>query len=145
MTDCFVCAKHARGEGVAGGIVHRDDLVTADHMPPDPDAYLGYLSAEPRRHVAGIGQLTDEEAAALGVLVNDLGRRLREAAGAEHVYTFVLGDAVPHLHVHIVPRYPGTPREHWGTRLAEWPDAPRGGIPEITELCDRLRASGATP
>lgn len=57
---------------------------------------------------------------------------------AEHVYEFVLGDNVPHFHVHIVPRYPGTPREYWGTRVDEWPDAPGGGPQEIAALCERV-------
>ena len=130
-----------------GGVVHSDALTYAGHLHPaeGEDAYLGYLFAEPRRHVTGMGELRDEEAAALGVLVNNLAARLREIAGAEHVYTFVLGDAVPHLHVHIVPRYPGTPGEFWGTNIATWPDAPRGGCAAVTELCSRLRASRATP
>jgi diadenosine tetraphosphate (Ap4A) HIT family hydrolase len=51
----------------------------------------------------------------------------------------VLGDAVPHLHIHVVPRYPGTPREHWGVRVGEWQGAPRGGATEIAEVCDRVR------
>jgi histidine triad (HIT) family protein len=40
-------------------------------------------------------------------------RALREAAGAEHVYAQVIGDRVPHLHVHLLPRYPGTPEDYW--------------------------------
>jgi len=30
-------------------------------------------------------------------------RALREVAGAEHVYAAVIGDQVPHLHVHLLP------------------------------------------
>ena len=45
----------------------------------------------------------------------------------EHVYTWVFGDAVEHMHVWIMPRYIDTPREYWGTRVTEWPDAPIGG------------------
>ena len=60
-------------------------------------------------------------------------------AGAEHVYSAVIGHAVPHLHVHLLPRYPGTPREFWWQRLDEWPDAERGDIARIADLVDRLR------
>jgi len=126
---------------VRGGIIHEDDLVYAGHLLPSDliEVYLGYVMIEPKRHVTGLGELTNEEAAALGVLVNRLSRALKDSEGAEHVYSFVLGDEVPHLHIHLVPRYPDTPREYWGVRASQWPDAPRGGVDDITAVCDRLR------
>jgi histidine triad (HIT) family protein len=131
---------------VPGGIIHEDDLVYAGHiLPPDLiDVYLGHVVVEPRRHVTGLGELTDKEAASLGLLVNDVGRALKTIERAEHVYSFVLGDWVPHLHFHVVPRYSGTPREYWGVRVSEWPDAPRGGADDITAVCDRLRRALST-
>ena len=139
-TGCFICHKHSLG-GDAVGMVFDDDRVYAGHiLPPDlEDVYLGYLIVEPKRHAAGWGHLTDDEASAIGLLTNDLGRALREVAGAEHIYSRVLGDVVPHLHVHLVPRYPNTPREYWGVDVDDWPDAPSGGVPEIEELCERVR------
>ena len=60
---------------------------------------------------------------------------------AEHVYAAVIGHGVDHFHMHVIPRYPGTPREYWWTRVDEWPDAPRGGDAEIAALAVRLRAA----
>jgi hypothetical protein len=74
--DCFVCAKHALGDAVMGGVLFEDELVYAGHAYPlagPAVTYPGYLVAEPKRHVAKLGDLTDPEAAALGVLVNRLG------------------------------------------------------------------------
>jgi hypothetical protein len=34
---------------------------------------------------------------------------------------------------------PGGPREYWGPKVDEWPDAPRGGEAEIAPVADRLR------
>lgn len=129
-----------------GGIIHEDELSYAGHiLPPDlSDVYLGHLMIEPKRHVTGLGELTDQEAAGLGVLMNNLAAALKESEGAEHVDSFVLGHDVPHLHIHLVPRYPGTPREFWGVRVGQWPDAPRGDIDDITAVCDRLRRALAT-
>ena len=61
------------------------------------------------------------------------------ASGAEHVYAFVIGDGVPHVHVHLIGRYPGAPREYWGPRVDEWPDAPHGGEQEIAQVAARVR------
>ncbi len=141
--DCFVCRKHRdRGGLIPGGPVAEDDLVLVSHPPVGPSGspiYLGYLFVEPRRHAPGLADLTDAEARAVGLWCARASRALREVADAEHVYAMVAGNAVPHLHVHLIPRYPGAPREYWWPRTTEWPDAPRGGEPEITALVAALR------
>jgi len=76
----------------------------------------------------------------LVALPSNSGRRRTEVAEAEHVYSFVFGDGLAHLHVVLAPRYAGTPREYWGVRLREWPDAPRVGEDEMWSLVARLRA-----
>lgn len=138
--DCFICRKQRGEVAIPGGPIYEDDLVYAGLGEGQETGYLGYLMAETRRHVPGLPDLTDAEAAALGVLVARLSRALRAAEGAEHVYAFVLGDGVPHVHVHVVPRYPGAPRAYWGVHVDEWPDAPHGGPQEIAALCERVRA-----
>ena len=140
-SDCFVCTKHEQGEGAPGGVLFQDDLVYAGHAYPRAggSAYRGYMVVEPMRHALGLGDLTEDEAAAVGCLVNRVARALKEVAGAEHVYSFVFGDGVPHLHVVLAPRYPGTPREWWGVRVTEWPDAPRLDEAERRVLLAELR------
>lgn len=145
QTDCFICRKH-RGEiAVPGGPIYEDDLLYAAHIgrtqPLDEqDVYLGYLMVETKRHIPGLADLTNIESQALGLLITRLSRALKATEEAEHIYAFVLGDHVPHLHIHIVPRYPGAPREYWGTHVDEWPDAPHGGTKEIAALATRLRS-----
>jgi len=136
-----VCSKHRQGDAAQGGVLFEDELVYAGHAHAltGPLVYRGYLVAEPKRHAPGLGDLTDEEAAALGRLVNRLARALKEVAGAEHVYSFVFGHAVPHLHVVLAPRYAGTPEEYWGVRLREWPGAPRVDEREMRALVGRLK------
>jgi histidine triad (HIT) family protein len=139
--ECFVCAKHAMGERVFGGVLFENDLVYAGHAQTAAGGavYRGYLVAEPKRHVAGLGDLSDKEAGALGQLVNRLARALKEVAGAEHVYSFVIGHGLPHLHFVLAPRYPGTPSKYWGLRLREWPDAPRIDPDEVRSFVTSLR------
>jgi histidine triad (HIT) family protein len=143
--DCFVCRKHRdRGSLLPGGPVGEDDLVIVSHLAPGAPGrsgpvYLGHLFVEPRRHAPGLGDLTDAEARAVGWWCTRASRALI-SAGAEHVYAAVIGDGVPHLHVHLMPRYPGTPRGYWWERLDEWPDAARGLEPEIAMLVRDLRA-----
>lgn len=128
-------------------MVYEDDLVFSSHglTEDSTNLYLGWVFVEPKRHLAGLGQMNPTEAAALGALANGVAAALRSSEGAEHIYAHVYGDAVPHLHVHLIPRYPGTPREFWADKLADWPDAPRGGLPEVQALTQRLAESIAKP
>lgn len=140
--DCYICAKHRDPAGQVDG----DDLVVVSHVAHDAPGqdgapvYLGHLVVEPRRHVAGLGDLTGDEAAALGRWLARAADALRTDAGAEHVYSMVVGHQIDHLHVHLVPRYPGTPREYWWSRLDEWPDAPLGDVADVARVVSGLRA-----
>lgn len=142
-TGCIVCDKQ-RGEiQVAGGAIYEDELVYCSHAhiaPEESTVYLGWLVVETRRHIPGLADITDLEGQALGLLIARLSRALKTLQQAEHVYAFVMGHGVPHLHIHLLPRYPGTPREYWGVSIDEWPGAPRGGPSEIEMLCARIRA-----
>ena len=140
-TDCFVCRKHQGKISIPGGAVYEDELIYAGHasIPKgQTTTYLGSFMVEPKRHVQGLADLTDTEAQKVGLLIARLSRALKTSEGAEHIYLFVLGHAVPHLHIWVVPRYPGTPREYWGLRVDEWQEAPRGGAEEIAALCKRI-------
>jgi histidine triad (HIT) family protein len=147
MDACFVCAKHRDIGALPGGELAGDEHAVVTHLPLTTPAgtsesvYQGYLFVEPRRHVAELGDLTPAEAASVGRLAAAASGALRSSEGAEHVYAAVIGHGVDHLHVHLIPRYPGTPREYWWVRVDEWPDAPRGGAAEVDALGERMRAA----
>jgi histidine triad (HIT) family protein len=141
--SCFVCRKHRGEVDLPGGALWADDLVCATHgIVPEGKrrAYLGTLFVEPRRHLPSTAELSEPEAERIGAVASRLARALKTSERAEHVYVFGLGHHVDHLHLWLVPRYPGTPPEFWPMRLAEAPGAPLGGPADIAALCDRLRA-----
>jgi len=66
------------------------------------------------RHVADLVDLTPEELAHYWRDVQHVGRAINRAFAPCHVNYLLLGNWVPHLHVHVVPRYlddpaPGMP------------------------------------
>jgi diadenosine tetraphosphate (Ap4A) HIT family hydrolase len=138
--ECAICRKHS---GIGAGAeepLYADPHVLAFHAPAGiVRGYLGYVFVETRRHVRGLADRSDEEGCAEARLVGRLARAL-EAEGAEHVYTFCF-DHLPHHHVHVVARYPGTPREFWGPQVDEWDGAPRGDPEEVAAFSARLRAA----
>jgi diadenosine tetraphosphate (Ap4A) HIT family hydrolase len=66
-----------------------------------------------------VDELTAPEARALGPLLQRACAALRAATGAERVYTLFLGEAVAHLHFHLIPRAPDLPPELRGPRVFE--------------------------
>ena len=143
FVECLVCRKHRAEIAVAGGAIYEDDLIYISHAQlwgGERDHYLGHLFVEPKRHVPELADLTAEEARAIGLYTSRVARALMHTEGVEHVYSFVIGDGVPHVHVHVIGRYPGAPREFWGPKVDEWPEAPRGDETEIEHVTGRVRA-----
>ncbi|REE68716.1 diadenosine tetraphosphate (Ap4A) HIT family hydrolase [Paenibacillus taihuensis] len=143
---CFICSKHSGEVPTIGGVIYENEHVSVSHVgiggSECQNEYLGYLIIEAKRHARGLGDLTDEEASAIFIAANRMSRVLREALQAEHVYSYVRGDGVPHFHMHLIPRYDGTPEQFWHpVQLAQWPDAPRGNAEQIERICEQLRAA----
>ena len=84
------------------------------------------------RHVVEPTELSDAEAAAYGREVLRVSRALLEVLRPVKLNYDVLGNSVPHLHTHLVPRYADDPRPGWPFPFPEQ-DPP--AMPE-----ERLRA-----
>jgi diadenosine tetraphosphate (Ap4A) HIT family hydrolase len=140
---CLLCRQIRGDEDIPGGFLWTDERALAFHLPPidrNPEPHLGHVMVTTARHAAGFEVLSDEEAAAVGVAITRVARALRETLDLERIYSMVIGHGVPHLHVHVFPRYRGTPPEVKWLEVDEWEGAPHGGAAEIAELAARLRA-----
>ena len=140
--DCPICKKHLQMVKNNGGLIYENEFIVVSHaflFGDENDHYLGHAFVETKRHVGGIGELTKAEAEAIGWFTSLTAMALTVTLGFNHIYTFIFGDHVPHLHVHVIGRYPETPHEYWGTRVDEWPEAPRGNEIQINQLSERLR------
>lgn len=128
---------------VPGGFLEDNEHLRVFQSPivePATDVYVGYLFVTPKRHLAGFSDLNDDEAAAMGLALAHWSRAL-ETAGAEHLYVLRIGHGVPHLHVHLVARWPETPKEVPWLKVDEWPGARRGHLDFATDFVNDLRAS----
>jgi len=139
MASCLFCDRLRSPTAIPGGAIYEDDLVHASHYMDEETEYLGYLLIQTKRHAAGVAELTDEEAQAVGLTATRLARALKAVVGAEKVYTYVFGEKVPHFHCLVVARYRGVPEEYWRLNLGDWPEAPRGNAEAVAELARRLR------
>ncbi|MED1603409.1 HIT family protein [Alkalihalophilus marmarensis] len=141
MNDCFICQKHSNSIQTSGVMIYEDDYVYVGHIDRNGDPiYLGHIMIDLKRHVPTLGDMNMEEAKAFGMITARVSKALIECENAAHIYSYVMGDAVPHLHMHLVPRYPNTPKEHWGPNAVyEWEEAPMGGNEEVIQLCKRIK------
>ncbi|MEZ4365115.1 MAG: HIT family protein [Kofleriaceae bacterium] len=81
-----------------------------DVRPIDgPPGVAGWTLLSTRAHVPSLAELDDASAAELGVIVRRVHRAVRTATGAPKVYIAALAEAVPHVHVHLVPRAADAP------------------------------------
>ena len=141
-SECLVCRKH-RGEiDIPGGVIYENDLIFISHAQlwgDEREHYLGHLFIEPKRHAAELADLTEQEAQIIGLYTSRVAKALLQTEGMAHIYSFVIGDGVPHVHVHVIGRYPDAPREYWGAKVDEWPEAPKGTAEQIMQVARRVR------
>jgi histidine triad (HIT) family protein len=141
MSDCFICNKHAGTISTSGATIYEDQYVYVGHIDRNSKPnYLGHIMIDLKRHAPTLADMTVEEAKAFGVIMARVSKALVESENAEHLYSLVSGNSVPHLHMHIVARYPDTPKEYWGPMdVYDWEDAPMGDNSQVTHLCNRLK------
>lgn len=73
-------------------------------------ACAGHTLVIPKAHVSVLPQMPDQLAAGIFILVRELAGKIFEATNAEGITVLqrngqVAGQVVPHVHIHIVPRY----------------------------------------
>jgi len=143
VEDCFICKKHMGLIQTAGETIYEDEYVYVGHIDHNgEDSYLGHIMIDLKRHAPSLADLTMEEAKAFGMIMARVSKALKESEKAEHIYSLVSGNEVSHLHMHLVPRYPSTPKKFWGPMAVyDWPEAPMGKNERIVQVCRRLKTT----
>ena len=109
-------ARWLRGEGCPiCRVVHEADAVAELEacrvLMPEDAPMRGYAWLAVRRHVIELHELTGDEGAALMRDLQRVSRALASVTGAVKLNWEIHGNTVPHLHVHLFPRYAGDPWE----------------------------------
>ncbi|MEZ3116103.1 HIT family protein [Halobaculum sp. MBLA0147] len=107
MSDCPFCGIVA-GE-IPGRIVGENDHAVAflDANPMAP----GHTLVVPREHRERLADATSEETQAVFALLHELAPKIETAVDAEGATVglndgSVAGQEVPHVHAHVIPRFP---------------------------------------
>lgn len=95
-----IFTKIIRGE-VPSYKIYEDDKAYAflDIHPKTP----GHTLVVPKKQVEFVWDLEKEDYDAVMAAVQKVGRRIREVMGSKYVGMQVIGEEVPHVHVHVFP------------------------------------------
>jgi len=130
MATCPLC--DTQGEN----ILWQDDLCRVI-LAIEPD-YPGFLRVILKAHMREMTDLAGPDQAAFMRVVLAAESALRTALAPDKINLASLGNVVPHLHWHVIPRFendPHFPNPVWGSRLRDTPrQAP-------ADLADQLCAS----
>lgn len=104
MTDCYTCDREAEFDQLPPReLIAYDEQWRVAHATGS--GLLGWLVLVPRRHVMEVADLTDVEAASLGVWQVKTARALAKELKVPKVYVVEFGEVLGyHLHFHVVPR-----------------------------------------
>jgi diadenosine tetraphosphate (Ap4A) HIT family hydrolase len=122
MTDCILCKDGLKPE--EGELIWRGDDCRVI-MVNDPDL-PGFCRVIWNRHVPEMSDLTYGEREHIMSLVFAVEEVIREVMEPDKVNLATLGNMVPHIHWHVIPRYqddayfPGSP---WSAKVRETSNA----------------------
>jgi diadenosine tetraphosphate (Ap4A) HIT family hydrolase len=118
MMTCELC------ERTGGELLWRDERCRVVHV--DEPGYPGFCRVIWERHVKEMTDLSDDERTHLMEVVFAVESVLREHLAPDKVNLASLGNLVPHLHWHVIPRFADDP--HFPQPI--WAEAQRGVIGE---------------
>jgi diadenosine tetraphosphate (Ap4A) HIT family hydrolase len=109
---CPMCAQGRPDETEYGARIFAGEV--SDAYLQKADVQRGYtISIWRGRHVAEPTELSAEEASAYWLELVRVGRALEEHLNPVKMNYELLGNSLPHLHTHVMPRYADDPRPGW--------------------------------
>ena len=140
MTACPLCDPH-------GGTILWQDARCRLVLADEPD-HPGFLRVILNAHVKEMTDLPPAERDALMRVVWAAEAALREVMAPDKINLASLGNVVPHLHWHVIPRFaddPHFPNAVWGERKRPTPHpAPADLATRLTDAFTRLARARET-
>jgi len=118
-------------------VVYRDEGTVAflDRRP----LFAGHTLVVPSRHIETLGDLPDDEMAAVMRVVRGLSRAMESGLGSGGSFVAInnrVSQSVPHVHVHVVPRSKGD-----GLKGFFWPRTGYAGDQDAERVAGLVRAA----
>ncbi len=101
MTDCLFC-KIINKEIPCTKIYEDEHFIAFFDIKPVSD---GHILIIPKEHIMQIQDADDQTLGQIFVLAKKLIISLKIAINCDFVQVTIVGEQVPHFHVHLIPRY----------------------------------------
>ena len=141
MTNCTLCKAELKLE--EGELIWRGDDCRVI-LVNDPDL-PGFCRVVWNHHVAEMSDLTYGEREHLMTLVFAVEEAIRHVMQPDKINIAALGNMVPHIHWHVIPRYKNDaffPGSAWSARTQEMPKALLEGRRALAKrLPDAIRSA----
>lgn len=134
ISDCKICAEHAGGHSYK---IYEDENWLVRHS--NETNILGYCIIDAQRHFLDLSFAREDELASYGKILGRVTAAIRSVIDCERVYTFSLAEAVPHFHVHVIPRTAELTKKYCGRGIMSYPLSPAADPGLVGQACDRLR------
>lgn len=103
METCIFC-KIAKGEIPCNKIYEDKDFLVFLDIKPVSD---GHLLIIPKEHVVWMQEADDKTISNIFVLAKKMMLALKKGLPCDYVQLSVVGNEVPHFHIHLIPRHNG--------------------------------------
>lgn len=120
MKPCKTCAlinQRDMGAAPLWDCIHRTNFWDVVHSYNT--ALPGWMVLVLRRHIEAVHELTENEAAELGLLIRQVSMALKKTTGCRKTYVMQLAEHEdhPHVHFHVIPRMPDQPEDRHSTKI----------------------------
>jgi diadenosine tetraphosphate (Ap4A) HIT family hydrolase len=134
-TNCKICTMVLPSPY----LVHENDLWRIRHSNETDIEH--YCIIESKRHFLDLSNARADELAEYAALLSKLMSAQRKLIpNCERIYTFSLAEAVPHFHVHVIPRRDDFPADYIGRGIMSYPLSPALDFDRVGALVSALRA-----
>lgn len=132
--NCKIC----KVEDSSPYVVYQTSFWRIRHI--DETDIAGYCLLESKRHILDLSTAIDKELEQYGVILSKLMAAQRKLIpSCERIYTYSLAEAVPHFHVHVIPRRADFPAEYKGRGIMAYPLSPGLELDRVSEVVKDLQ------
>lgn len=112
MDDCIFC-KIIKGEIPCTKIYEDENFFAFLDIKPVSD---GHLLIIPKKHIVWMQEADDETISEIFKLTKKFMLALKNGINCDYVQVSVVGNEVPHFHVHLIPRHYGDSFRNFPTK-----------------------------